>query len=59
MTAAAKFKQSDVTRALRGAIRAGMPVGKAFIDPITGRIEIEMANVLPAHRGNSCDDILR
>ncbi|MBB4856969.1 hypothetical protein HNO88_000266 [Novosphingobium chloroacetimidivorans] len=39
MTARARFRQADVTRAAAGMARAGVPVQKIEIDP-TGKIVI-------------------
>jgi len=38
--AAGRFKQHDVTRALRATVAAGMTVRQIEIDPITGKITI-------------------
>jgi hypothetical protein len=57
MSARARFKQSDVTRAVRGAIAAGLRVGKVEIDP-SGKIII-LPELMVKQRGNSWDDVLR
>jgi hypothetical protein len=41
---AARFKQSDVTRALRAARAAGLDVSGYEIDPFTGRIIVSTAS---------------
>jgi hypothetical protein len=40
MTARARFSQADVTRAYRGAVKAGMSVQRIEICPATGCIVI-------------------
>ena len=40
MTARARFSQADVTRAYRGAVKAGMSVQRIEICPATGRIVV-------------------
>lgn len=35
-----RFKQIDVTRALKGTLKAGLPVAGYKIDPATGAIEV-------------------
>jgi hypothetical protein len=47
MTSPAPFKQSDVTRALKGAVAAGLPVGGCEIDPATGVIRIYTQGQMP------------
>lgn len=34
------FKQADVKRAVKGALNAGMAIGRVEIDPASGRIVI-------------------
>jgi hypothetical protein len=36
-----RFRQKDVTRAVRAAQAAGINIGRVEIDPATGRIAIE------------------
>ena len=38
-----KFRQQDVTRALKGAIAAGVEIARVEIDP-TGKIVIQLSN---------------
>lgn len=54
MTAAARFKQSDVTRALKGAAAAGLRVGRVEID-IHGKIVIMSERASPAADPNPWD----
>lgn len=42
MTARATFKQSDIERACKGAIAAGLPVARVII--VDGRIEVIIAD---------------
>jgi hypothetical protein len=57
MTAVARFKQSDVTRAAKGAKAAGIRIGRIEID-MRGTIVIEPATGGPARKGGSWDDVL-
>ncbi len=57
VTVAAKFKQQDVTRAVKGAKAAGMRVGRVEIDP-NGRIVILSESVAPASEPNPWDTVL-
>jgi len=54
MTAAARFKQDDVARAVRGVMKAGMRVGRVEIDP-NGRIVILAESSAPADAPNPWD----
>lgn len=57
MSAPTRFKQSDLTRAVRGVAAGGMRIGSVEIDP-HGRIVIHMASSHAsnsAHRHNSWD----
>ena len=54
MTAAARFKQADVTRAVRGVVEAGMRVGRVEIDP-SGKIVILSESAAPPARRNAWD----
>ena len=61
MTARARFSQADVTRAYRGAVKAGMPVQRIEICPATGRIVVIAGLPLPAHfssEPNEWDEVL-
>jgi len=57
MTATARFKQSDVTRAAKGAKAAGIRIGRIEID-MRGNIIIEPFTGRPASKGGSWDDVL-
>lgn len=49
MSAAARFKQSDVKRAVKGAMDAGIRVGRVLIDPL-GNIIVETDTAPTQHR---------
>jgi hypothetical protein len=56
--AAQPFKQGDVTKALRGAVKAGVSVSRVEIDKKTGNIILFTGEVLPsAASGNEWDNI--
>lgn len=57
MTCPASFRQSDLTRALRGAIRAGMEPCGCRIHPGTGEIELSFDHKSLTTR-NGFDSIL-
>lgn len=57
MSAAARFKEADVTRAVRGAKKGGMMVGRIEIDP-NGKIVILSETVAPPVDPNPWDDLL-
>jgi hypothetical protein len=57
VTAPASFKVSDLTRALKGAVKAGMPVARARITP-DGSIDIifgEAESLPPSGKINPLD----
>ena len=54
MGAQHRFTQADVTRAVRGAVKAGMRVGQFKIDP-NGAIVVMSENVAPAVDPNPWD----
>ncbi len=57
MTAPGRFKQEDITRAVAGATKAGMRIGRIEIDP-TGKIVILSETVAPAVDPNPWDAAL-
>lgn len=57
MTAVARFKQSDVTRALKGAVGAGLKPAKAIID-VNGNIVLSFGNDTQPGGRSSWDDLL-
>ena len=58
MSSAARFKQIDVSRAVRGVEAAGIRVGSVQIDP-NGRIVILSAASVPLQGANSWDEVLK
>lgn len=56
MTQGARFKQSDLTRAVKGCEKAGLRVGRVEID-INGKIVIMSAATSPKAAGNDWDDV--
>ena len=61
MTARARFTQADVTRAYRGAVKAGMSVQRIEICPATGRIVIIAGRSFGSDLGdepNEWDEVL-
>lgn len=58
MTAAARFMQSDVTRALKGAEKAGMRPSGIEIDPSGKIVLLFDGKRTIARPGNSWDDAL-
>lgn len=57
MTAPARFRQEDLTRAVRGVVKAGVRVGSIEIDP-NGRIVILPESSAPPRARNEWDDDL-
>lgn len=56
----ATFKQVDVTRAVKGAVAAGLAVGGFKIDPRrTGEIVVWCAGSGADETANPCDRLLR
>jgi hypothetical protein len=52
------FKQGDVTKAVRGAVKAGVSVSRVEIDKKTGNIILFTGEVLPsAATGNEWDNV--
>jgi hypothetical protein len=61
MTSRARFSQADVTRAYRGAAKAGMSVQRIEICPATGRIVVVAGPHLSADfsdQPNEWDEVL-
>lgn len=56
MSLPARFKQSDITRAVKGALAAGLRVGKVQIDP-NGNIIILSDNGPAKGQQNSWSDL--
>jgi hypothetical protein len=54
---AARFKQSDATRALRAAVAAGLKPSGFTIDP-AGAIVVMFGDALTPKAGNSFDEVL-
>lgn len=44
MTRRANFKQADLTKALKGAVAAGLELRGCRINPNTGEIEMQFGN---------------
>jgi hypothetical protein len=58
-TRAARFTQSDLTRAVRAVAKAGVSIGRVEIDP-AGTIIVMAAESPPARSSrNSWDEVLR
>jgi hypothetical protein len=55
----ATVKQIDVTRAVRGAVAAGLAVGRVEVDQRTGKIVIFFDAANGANIGNEWDEVLR
>ena len=53
------FKQVDVTRAVKGAVAAGLTVGRVEIDQHSGKIVIFSTGTTTDHSENPCDRLLR
>ncbi|MBX9760677.1 MAG: hypothetical protein K2Y29_17995 [Beijerinckiaceae bacterium] len=58
MTRAAAVRQIDVARAIRGAERAGMKVGRVEIDPATGKIIITTGAEADATDARNAGDVV-
>ena len=57
MNAPHRFKEADVQRAVRGAIKGGMTPGRIEIDP-AGKIVILSERVAPPADPNPWDEVL-
>jgi hypothetical protein len=55
---AARFKQSDLTRALRAAVAAGMKPSGYRIDA-SGEIHVTLGDGLPKGTANPWDEVLQ
>ncbi len=58
VTRAAAFKQSDVTRALKGARAGGLAVSRVEIDPNGKIVMLAATTARAAGDGNSWDDVV-
>jgi hypothetical protein len=61
MTARIRFSQADVTRAYRGAVKAGMSVQRIEVCPATGRVVVIAGAPLSADLSsepNEWDEVL-
>ncbi|OYY70351.1 hypothetical protein [Sphingomonas sp. 28-63-12] len=57
-TRPASFRQSDLTRAVKGVAAAGVRVGRVEIDP-NGKIIVMAETLLQATSSGSWDEVLR
>lgn len=57
MTARATFRQSDLTRALRAAQDAGLPVVRTEIGPDGRIIMVHEGEAPPKEGNNTCDEV--
>ena len=57
MTARSRFSQADITRAIKGAVAAGMQVGTVRVSP-AGEIIVYAKGEDQAPRTNPLDDLL-
>jgi hypothetical protein len=57
--ARATVKQIDVTRAVKGAVAAGLAVARVEVDQRTGKIVIFPEGGQGASTGNEWDEVLR
>ena len=57
--ARATVKQIDVTRAVKGAVAAGLAVGRVEVDQRTGKIVIFSEGGQGGSTGNEWDEVLR
>lgn len=55
----ATFKQVDVTRAVKGAVAAGLIVGRVEIEQHTGKIVIFPTGATSGETKNPCDRLLK
>jgi hypothetical protein len=57
MTRQARFRQTDIARAFRGAIAGGITRPKIIIDPATGRITIVAGSADDDETANEWDEV--
>ncbi|WP_210878080.1 hypothetical protein [Roseovarius autotrophicus] len=55
----ATVKQADVTRAVKGAVAAGLAVGRVEIDQRNGKVIIWPAGASDGTSGNEWDEVLK
>lgn len=55
----ATVKQADVTRAVKGAVAAGLAVGRIEIDQRNGKVIIWPAGAPGSASGNEWDEVIK
>lgn len=55
----AAIKQVDVTRAVKGAVAAGLAVGRVEVDQRNGKVIIWPAGAPDGTSGNEWDEVLK
>lgn len=59
MNRPATIKQADVTRVVKGAVKAGFAIGRIEVDQSTGRVIIYPEGADAQGKPNEWDDVLR
>ncbi|WP_372615335.1 hypothetical protein [Aquicoccus sp.] len=52
-------KQADITRAVKGAVKAGFAVGRIEVDHVKGRVIIHLEGAGGQVKPNEWDEVLR
>lgn len=58
MNRPATVKQADITRAVKGAVKAGFAVGRIEVDQITGKVTIYPEGAGGQDKPNEWDEVL-